>query len=127
MSDGTGSLTYSYDTLSRLQSETKQFIGPGAPSGNFTLAYDYNFANQVKSVTDQRSGTSFSNNYDNIGRVTLDAIMGGVGFAGPVGAGVSTTYFVVDMTVGWPAVGRVVFSCDANCQYRANHYGMFAK
>jgi len=56
-----------------------------------------------------------------------------IGFAtagtlgGPWGFGANVVYTGVDMTVGWRAVGNVVFYCDANCQYRANHFGMFAK
>jgi len=78
MSDGTGLMSYNYDPLSRLSSETKTFNGL---SGSFTLGYEYNLANQVRSVTDQRSGTSFSTVYDNIGRVTS---VSGVGYGGVV-------------------------------------------
>ena len=33
----------------------------------------------------------------------LDVIMGGVGFAGPIGFAISGLYFLVDQTIGWPA------------------------
>jgi hypothetical protein len=39
------------------------------------------------------------------------------------GAGAAGIYFLVDMTIGWERAA----GCDANCQYRADHYGMFAK
>ena len=78
MSDGTGLMSYGYDSLSRMSSETKTFNGL---SGNFTLSYEYNLANEVKSVADQRSGTSFSTVYDNIGRASS---VSGVGYGGVV-------------------------------------------
>jgi YD repeat-containing protein len=52
MTTGTGaggSVTYHYDTLSRLTSEGRQF--PGL-SGTYTLSYDYTLSGQLKSVTD---------------------------------------------------------------------------
>jgi len=73
MTDGSGRVDYSYDQLSRIQSETRQINGL---TGTFTLAYEYNLANQVKSVTDQRSGTSFSNVYDSTGRVNSVSAVG---------------------------------------------------
>jgi YD repeat-containing protein len=79
MSDGTGSTTYAYDSLSRPQSEIHQFSGVGAPSGSFTLGYQYNLANQPTTVTDQRSGTAFSTVYDGAGRATS---VSGVGYGG---------------------------------------------
>ncbi len=49
----------------------------------------------------------------------VDAAMGVVGsFGGPVGAVAGGVYFGVDVTIGWPRVGRELMKCDANCQYR---------
>jgi YD repeat-containing protein len=68
MSDAAGNtVTYNYDSLSRLLSETRQFAGL---SGNYTLAYEYNLAGQVKTVTDQSAGTTFGYVMDNAGRVS---------------------------------------------------------
>lgn len=78
MIDGSGSLSYFYDQMSRMSSETKTFSGLG---GSFTLSYAYNLANEVTSVADQRSGASFSNIYDNLGRVIS---VSGVGYGGVV-------------------------------------------
>lgn len=49
MTDETGSVTYQYDQLSLMQSETRQFAGI---SGNFTLSYEYNLAGALKAITD---------------------------------------------------------------------------
>jgi YD repeat-containing protein len=68
MSDETGSVTYQYDQLSRLQSETRQFSGTGAPSGNFTLNYEYSLAGAVKAITDP-TGSRVDYGYDATARV----------------------------------------------------------
>jgi YD repeat-containing protein len=70
MTDASGSTSYSYDQNSRMTSESRAFTESGAPTGTFTLAYEYNLANEPTTVTDQRSGTSFSNVYDTSGRVS---------------------------------------------------------
>jgi YD repeat-containing protein len=56
MQDETGTLTYSYDALSRLTSETKDFADnltttPGG-SGVYTLSYTYNLNNSIKTITE---------------------------------------------------------------------------
>jgi len=78
MSDGSGTVSYHYDQLSRMDWEERSFAGlPNA--GLFRLTYEYNLAGILKKVTDQRSGTSFTETLDKIGRVTtVDA----VGFGG---------------------------------------------
>ena len=61
MSDTAGGTTYQYDQLSRLLSETRTFAGL---AGTYTLAYTYNFAGQLKSLTDhtqQRINYSYDN------------------------------------------------------------------
>ena len=68
MTDGSGSVTYHYDQLSRLTSEERQFASPG-PSGAFTLSYSYNLANQLTGITDP-TGAVVSYGYDLTGRVT---------------------------------------------------------
>ncbi|HKH21928.1 MAG TPA: hypothetical protein VKB53_13860, partial [Gammaproteobacteria bacterium] len=49
MSDSSGGTTYQYNQLSQLTSETRTFTGL---SGSYTLAYDYNYAGQLKTLTD---------------------------------------------------------------------------
>src|SRR6185369_13635232 len=54
MSDGVGSQTYSYNSLSRLTSETRTIADPASPylNASFILSYDYNLAGSLKSITD---------------------------------------------------------------------------
>jgi hypothetical protein len=76
------------------------------------------------------ANTLYQYHVDNISgtKAVFDIGFGAVGtFGGAYGFAANVVYTGVDMTVGWPVVGRTVFNCDANCQYRANHYGMFAK
>ncbi|HEX8501128.1 MAG TPA: hypothetical protein VF659_11115, partial [Pyrinomonadaceae bacterium] len=65
MNDGQGWQTYTYDTTSRLTSESRYFYGLGI---TYTMSYTYNLAGQVKSVTDPFNSTIY-HGYDNAGRV----------------------------------------------------------
>ena len=47
MTDGLGSASYGYDSLSRMTSETRTFSGVGS----YALGYTYNFANELMSIT----------------------------------------------------------------------------
>ena len=49
MTDGLGSVSYVYDQLSRLTSETRTFTGVGS----FALSYGYNLADELTSITNQ--------------------------------------------------------------------------
>jgi len=62
-----GSCTYSYDALSRLTSEARQFLGL---AGTYTLNYDYTIDGQLKQVTDVAAGRSFANTFDAAGQLT---------------------------------------------------------
>jgi YD repeat-containing protein len=73
MTDGLGSMSYQYDRLSRLASETRIFTGVGA----FTLSYGYNLVGQLMSLTDPFGG-SVSYTRDQTGRLKR---MTGAGFA----------------------------------------------
>jgi YD repeat-containing protein len=66
MSDGSGSVAYSYDQLSRLTSESRQFTGL---SGAFPLSYSYNLVGGLTSVTDP-TGAVVNYAYDKTGRMT---------------------------------------------------------
>jgi YD repeat-containing protein len=55
MTDGSGSMTYHYDQLSRLTSEARAFTvstGTVAPTGTYTLSYGYNLASELISIKD---------------------------------------------------------------------------
>ena len=69
MSDGSGSVSYSYDQLSQLTSEVRTFTG----FGSFSLSYSYNRAGELTSITDP-FGAQVGYNYDNAGR--LSAVTG---------------------------------------------------
>ena len=65
MTDALGTTSYSYDQLSRLISETRGFTGVG----NYTIGYQYNFANDLSSLTGP-SNTTISYPRDSSGRLT---------------------------------------------------------
>jgi YD repeat-containing protein len=62
MTDGMGSISYLYDQLSRLTSETRSFAG----LGTFPLTYAYNLGDELTRVTDP-FGAQVSYNFDNAG------------------------------------------------------------
>jgi RHS repeat-associated protein len=66
MTDGLGSVSYGYDQLSRLTSETRTFTGVG---GSFALNYQYNVAGELTNVTNPWS-VQVGYNYDKVGQVT---------------------------------------------------------
>jgi YD repeat-containing protein len=51
MTDGLGSVSYNYDQLSRLTSETRYFsaLSSSPTGGNYGISYQYNLANEVTS------------------------------------------------------------------------------
>ncbi len=65
MTDGLGSKTYNYDTLSRLTWEERTFAG----LGTYRLTYDYNVGGGLKSVTNPWN-VQVSYAHDTDGRVT---------------------------------------------------------
>jgi RHS repeat-associated protein len=74
MTDGLGSVSYGYDQLSRLTSETRTFTGVGT----YALSYGYNLANELTTITNPW-GAQVSYNYDQLGRASS---VSGSGFAG---------------------------------------------
>jgi YD repeat-containing protein len=67
MTDDSGTVTYQYDSLSRLTSETKQFSN--GPSGSYTLTYEYNLTDALKAITDP-VGSRVDYGFDSAGRLT---------------------------------------------------------
>ncbi|MCI0560815.1 MAG: hypothetical protein MN733_20215, partial [Nitrososphaera sp.] len=65
MTDGSGITSYTYNTLSRMMSETKTFNGLPNP---FSITYDYNLAGAVKSITDPFGGI-VTYSYEHTGRL----------------------------------------------------------
>jgi YD repeat-containing protein len=67
MNDGSGSITYTYDSLSRMGSETKTFTGLG---GSYGLNYGYNLAGQVTSIGLPFNSQQIGYSYDNVRRIS---------------------------------------------------------
>jgi YD repeat-containing protein len=83
MSDGTGSVSYAYDQLSRMTSETRSFNGL---NGTFTLSYEYTLSGELKAITDP-VGSRVDYAYDNSGRLTSAT------GSGPISASVYASNF----------------------------------
>lgn len=114
-----GSVTYTYDALSRLTSEARQF--PGL-SGTYTLSYQYTLSGALKSVTDQTSSTSpvsFSYDFDGTGQATA-VNSAGMGTTAPLASNVKyrawgalkhadygSSSAGVNLNVGYDSRGRV--------------------
>jgi YD repeat-containing protein len=64
MTDESGRTDYQYDSLSRLQSETRQFAGL---SGSYTLSYSYNLAGELTGIAE--GGATIEYKYDQAGRM----------------------------------------------------------
>src|SRR6185503_4428645 len=79
MTDGMGNISYNYDLLSRLTSETRYFssLSGSSTGGNYTLSYEYNLDNQLTKLTDPNN-SQISYAYDHIGRLSG---VTGVGFS----------------------------------------------
>jgi RHS repeat-associated protein len=76
MNDGLGSMSYVYNTLSQLTSETRIFND--FPGSSYTLSYGYNLSGELNSITNQW-GAQVGYGYDKIGRPTN---VSGSGYAG---------------------------------------------
>ena len=83
MQDGLGTVTYGYDQLSRLTSETRQFneslTDSSVPSGGFRMEYSYSLGGQLKSYKDPYN-REFQFGLDQVGRDT--SITGMTTYAG---------------------------------------------
>jgi RHS repeat-associated protein len=84
MSDGLGSASYAYNTLSQMTSETRTFSGVGA----FTLSYTYNLSGQLTGLTNPWNAV-VGYNYDKAGRPSQ---VTGSGYAGVASYASNLTY-----------------------------------
>ena len=75
MTDGLGSVSYVYNTISQLTSETRTFTGV---AGTYALTYGYNLGGELNSVTNQW-GAQVGYTYDKTGRPSA---VTGSGYAG---------------------------------------------
>jgi YD repeat-containing protein len=72
MTDGLGTVSYTYDELSQLKSEARTFNDPGNSAMNGvvrSLQYDYNLAGQLKKLKDF-TNMSINYSFDSVARVT---------------------------------------------------------
>jgi YD repeat-containing protein len=67
MNDGSGTMSYGYDELSHITSETKTFNGL---SGSYALNYSYNLAGELTSLSIPFTSQSIGYGYDNAGRLS---------------------------------------------------------
>ncbi len=79
MSDGSGSVTYHFDQLSRMDWETRTINGL---AGSYTIGYSYNLSGELKSLTDPQ-GKTVNYDFDSSGRLT-----------GVTGTGYNTSQFI---------------------------------
>jgi RHS repeat-associated protein len=84
MSDGLGSVSYIYNNLAQLTSETRTFNSVGS----YTLTYGYNLAGELNSVTNPW-GAQVGYGFDKAGRLTN---VSGSGYAGVSNYASSLTY-----------------------------------
>ena len=84
MTDEAGSVSYAYNSLSQLTSETRQFSGL---SGSFQLSYEYRLGGQLKAVTDH-TGSRVEYAYDSAARLS------GITGSGPGSASIYASNFV---------------------------------
>ena len=102
MTDGLGSVSYSYNQLSRMTGESRVFNDPSNPAINGTtrsLLYDYNVAGQLKSVTDPFNAT-INYTHDSSGRL---GSVTGTNFAGV------TTYATSAQYRAWGALKSLTY------------------
>ncbi|MGZ5483994.1 MAG: hypothetical protein ACXWID_18710, partial [Pyrinomonadaceae bacterium] len=91
MTDGLGSVSYQFNSLSRTTSEGRTFNDPNNPVMNGvskTISYDYNLAGQVTSITDPFNAT-INYGYDTAGRLSS---VSGTSFAGVTTYATSAQY-----------------------------------
>jgi len=84
MTDGLGSISYAYNTLSQLTSETRTFTG----LGSYALSYAYNLGGELTNITNPWNA-QVGYAYDKTGRMTG---VTGSGFAGVSSYASSLTY-----------------------------------
>lgn len=115
MTDESGSLTYEYDTLSRLKAETRQFneTVPQAPSGNqFKLQYTYTLSGQLKSITDPY-GEYIGYSHDGAGRLA--------GVSGILPDGEALQYASSAEYRAWGALKRLVYGTGMEMRLSFNN------
>jgi YD repeat-containing protein len=118
MTDGSGSTTYHFNTLSQLTSEDKQFTGPAT---TYTLAYEYTLAGSLKKVTDQTTGANFSYDFDKAGQLTA-VNSSGLGATTPLASGME--YRATGALKGMSYGNGTSVSLSYDSRGLVTHYGV---
>jgi hypothetical protein len=112
MSDAAGTVTYSYDQLSRLTTEARQInaLSNSSTGGSYPVTYEYNFADSVKKVIDP-FGARIDYSRDTASRL--------IGVSGSAFAGV-TQYVTNVQYRAWGAVKAASYTDNtATIQYNS--------
>jgi YD repeat-containing protein len=115
MADGLGNVSYQFNSLSQMMSETRSFSDPNNAAINGvtkTLSYDYNLAGQLKKITDPTNST-INYTYDKSGRLIT---MGG---ADNLYAGV-TQYASAFQYRAWGALKHLTYGNGMNLNFEHN-------
>ena len=115
MADGLGNVSYQYNSLSQMISETRTFSDPNNTAINGvtrTLSYDYNLAGQLKKITDPTNST-INYTYDQTGRLNI------IGGADNLYAGV-TQYASAFQYRAWGALKHLTYGNGVNLNFEHN-------
>jgi YD repeat-containing protein len=119
MTDGSGTLDYSYDQLSRLVEETKAFdsgVLSTPRTGGYSLQYTYHLTGGIKSITDPHTGQGWHVEYasDKVGRATAIGSATGFGSQTSFASGISYRAFggVKSMTYSTTSATNVSVTYD---------------
>lgn len=104
MTDGMGSVSYGYDQLSRMTSETRYFT---QLNRSYELDYGYNLGGELSSVSMPLWSQQVTYNHDSTGRLSS---VGGSGF---------TTGYMSGNWPNWSWVTQNVTSFVSSISYRA--------
>ncbi len=106
-----------FTTTNGVKTELIEFAGKSAPLGKAGAQYlkyakglGYVGAGLSTTYTIANAGTYYYNggtDWQVGAKATLDVIMTGVGFLGPIGLGISATYFIIDAAGGFGDFGEI--------------------
>lgn len=116
MNDGLGSVSYGYDQLSRLISETRSVNG----LTSFTLSYAYNLAGQLTSITNPW-GAQVGYGYDKVGELTS---VSGAGYAGVFSYASGVTYRAFGAIKGMTYGNGLTLSTDYDNRLRLKSFNV---
>jgi len=117
MTDGAGSVSYQYNTISKMTSETRVFTG----FNSYTLNYSYNLAGELASMTDGLGGT-VNYNYDSAARLNSMTTSGYNG-GSTLASGISYRAWGAVKQASYADSNTLTTSYNARMQLTALHVG----